>query len=150
MVTNAQRIEKLQAQLAKVKKQRDGYKARLDKHIEKQRKHRETLTKRKRTEDRDAKLAERRKGMKVWNSIKKYWTTNIPGDDARDPIEDFHDNAKKLIDTLEEADYDDLAEDIACTIALYDPENCDMSDDWAFYDDIRKKLELAHYQGMFN
>lgn len=150
MVTNAQRIEKLQAQLAKVKKQRDSYKARLDKHIEKQRKHRETLTKRKRTEDRDAKLAERRKGMKVWNSIKKYWTTNIPGDDAREPIEDFQENAKKLVDTLENAGLMDLAEDVECAFAGYDPEYCDMSDEWAFYDEIKKILELAHEQGRFN
>lgn len=163
MVTNAQRIERLQAQLEKVKAERDGYRARLNKHIEAARKRREGVAKKKRTDAKNAKLKERRTPAspvspelqtmrnKMWKTtIAPRWTTNVAGDDARDELGfDLTIAAAELVTLLGELEMDALARHITELMTNYDADVCDAEDDWAFYDEIKKALETAEGRGKF-
>jgi len=165
MVTNADRIESLKAQLAKIKSERDAYKARLDKHIDAARKRRENASKKKRIDSRNDKLTARRRsdsdtssttsssstmtpGM-VWKSIKPYWTTNEPGDDARDEVENLRVESNKLIFLLRRVNLHALVREIQDIFDSYDEEYCDAEDNWSFYDATKKLLLIAKDDGKF-
>lgn len=163
MVTNADRIESLKSQLAKARSERDSYKARLDKHIDAARKRRDNASTKKRKDTKNAKLAARRRsdsdtsstsstmmtpGM-VWKRIKPYWTTNEPGDDARDEVDNLRDESNKLIFLLRSVNLHGLVREIQDIFDSYDEEYCDAEDNWSFYDATKKLLLIAKHDGKF-
>lgn len=158
MVTNADRIKTLRAQLDNVKKDRDHLRARLNKHIEAARKRREKMKKKKNhvrvtdsSDDDDGgssdDMVTRAHAWK--HNIKNYWTGNEVGEDARDEIQDLYEESKKLISLLREIKMPALAGSVRDIFDSYSPDYCDMHDNFVFYDETKKILLLAKEEGQF-